>query len=1079
MGGEITWECQGNGSYVFDLVVYRDCNGFDVSTGNETIDVWNHPNINSITVSFLSRQDISPTCTQVGGGPNPFLCGIGTSGGNGSGAVEKVIYRSAPVFLLGNPPAQGWIFTYKSFSRSGNLTNIQSPTTVGITIVAKMFTTSAGGVCNDSSPQFLEVPFVVSCAGQPFTYNPNAFDPDLDSMSFTFGTPFDQIITTFNPPADPALVNFEPGFSFTDPTPDASFNASNIPATLNAQNGELSFTSFTSGNFAVKEIVQSFRNGVLISEVQREIQVIVENCGMVNTPPIVVPPFSGGTSFETTVYAGDLVTFSMSASDVGTLQDASPQSVTLTASGAQFGTNLTNPAAGCAIAPCAILNAPIPIIGSPNVQANFTWQTACAHLQTPQGLVQSEVPYTFVFRIQDDVCQIPAVRYATVTVHVKNKGIVPAVPIDCIQVQANGDVQLTYEKATNVDNGFVKYSINSLPNVHLADEPNINTTTYNHVGANANAGVVSYYVGVQSGCNGGTIAYSDTISSIFLTLNNPGDGTAVLQWTAPDTYRHTNWSGYYYIEREYPTGTWTVIDSVAYGSTFFKDTIDICSAFLNYRIELKTTTCSFLSNIEGDIFEDKIPPRIPVIQSVTIDTITGNVTITWDVNSSPDTYGYIIYNQDQNGFFVNLDTTWGRGTITYTYSPSVTSPLQYAIAAFDSCYTPQFPPTYQTSAKSKVHTSMFLKGSLDICAQQVNLNWTSYVGWNAIDKYEIYGYSDGKPYSVLGSTSNNSITLDVDAKKTYCFVIKATSSDGKFSFSNKIFIYIASPIPPSLNYLATASVENDIIEIRHHTNILAGHGGLILERLNEETNEFEEIERRDVSLPIELFEDSSVDPNEKSYTYRTTVLDSCGNPSIHSNIGKTIFLQTQADNTLLTVSLQWTAYKDWLGPVLNYEIYREVDGIMGYNPIAIVPPGRRAYVDHLEDLLYTTGKFCYVVKAIEGTDTLGIQENSKSNRSCATLEPIIYVPNAFTVGGVNPIFLPIVSLTDFTKYEFTVFDRWGQTVFRTNDLHQGWDGTIAGKIAEESTYVYVIRLHDGNGDEVTKRGHVTLLNATK
>jgi gliding motility-associated-like protein len=152
---------------------------------------------------------------------------------------------------------------------------------------------------------------------------------------------------------------------------------------------------------------------------------------------------------------------------------------------------------------------------------------------------------------------------------------------------------------------------------------------------------------------------------------------------------------------------------------------------------------------------------------------------------------------------------------------------------------------------------------------------------------------------------------------------------------------------------------------------------------------------------------------------------------------------------------------------------------MGYNPIAIVPPGRRAYVDRLEDLLYTTGKFCYVVVAIEGTDTLGIQENSKSNRSCATIEPLVYVPNAFTVGGVNPIFLPIVSLTDFNKYEFTVFDRWGQAVFRTNDLHQGWDGTIAGKVAEESTYVYVIRLHDGNGDEITKRGHVTLLNATK
>jgi gliding motility-associated-like protein len=1072
MGGEITWQCQGGGTYLFDLVLYRDCNGFDVSTGNETIKVWNHPNVSDITVHFLSRQDISPTCTPVAGGPTPLLCGSGSGGGNGQGAVEKVIYRSDPINLLGNPPASAWVFSYSDFSRSAGLTNILNPTTVGITILAKMFNTNANGTCNDSSPQFLEVPFVVSCAGQAFLYNPNAYDPDLDSMAFSFGMPYNQIISSYSPPSDPANISFVSGYAYNNPTPDAGFNAANIPASINPQTGELSFSTVTTGNFAVKEIVQSFRNGVLVSEVQREIQIIVENCPVVNTAPIIVPPFTAGTSFDTTIYAGDLLNFHLSANDNGTLQDGSAQTVILTASGAEFGAGFSSTSTGCAIAPCAVLANTSN--GSPIAQTDFSWQTNCNHLISPQGIIQTEVPYSFVFRFQDDLCQIPAVKYATVTVHVKNKGLVPEVPIDCIQVLPNGDLSLTYDTAHNVDNGFVAYSINSVQNGHLADIGTISTNTYTHVGANADNAARSYVIGVKSGCNGSTILYSDTVSSIFLTLNNPGNGTAILQWTAPDNYQHANWNDYYTIEMEYPSGTWTVIDSVPFGTNLYRDTITICSAFLNYRVSLKTTTCSFVSNIEGDNFVDQIPPYIPVIQSVSVDTATGNVTIIWNINNAPDTYGYVIYNQDANGFFVNLDTVWGRFTTSYTYNPIITRPLEFRVAAFDSCFTSQVPPTYQTTAKSGAHKFMYLLGSVNICEQNVELHWNDYEGWN-VAQYEILGYKDGSPYTSFGTTNNHTIVVDVEAQKMYHFVVKASSSDGKYSFSTKLNLFVPSPTPPSLHYFADASVEDEQIQLTHYTNIIPGNGGLILERFNDEIADFEEIQRKEVTQTIELFTDDTADPNEKSYTYRMTVIDSCGKPSIHSNIAQTIFLKTQVENTQLLATLQWNAYQDWLGPVVRYEIYRGVDGTMGASPIAVLPAVVRTYVDHLDKMLETTGKFCYQIVAYEGADTLGLTMSSKSNISCITVEPLIYVPNAFTVGGENPVFLPVISLVDYNNYSFTIFDRWGQVVFRTNDVHQGWNGSMNGKILEESTYVYVIRLHDGDGNEITQRGNVTLL----
>ncbi len=118
MGGEITWTCLGAGSYQFNLILYRDCNGIEITDPSLNIEVWGHPTVTTITCNLLSSTDLSPSCTQVGGGPIELACGAGMGGGNGAGAVQKFHYQSAPIVLAGTPPATGWAFTYDSFSRN-------------------------------------------------------------------------------------------------------------------------------------------------------------------------------------------------------------------------------------------------------------------------------------------------------------------------------------------------------------------------------------------------------------------------------------------------------------------------------------------------------------------------------------------------------------------------------------------------------------------------------------------------------------------------------------------------------------------------------------------------------------------------------------------------------------------------------------------------------------------------------------------------------------------------------------------------------------------------------------------------
>ncbi|GEM_PF-839621 len=68
------------------------------------------------------------------------------------------------------------------------------------------------------------------------------------------------------------------------------------------------------------------------------------------------------------------------------------------------------------------------------------------------------------------------------------------------------------------------------------------------------------------------------------------------------------------------------------------------------------------------------------------------------------------------------------------------------------------------------------------------------------------------------------------------------------------------------------------------------------------------------------------------------------------------------------------------------------------------------------------------------------------------------IADAFTPNkdGLNDVFIPTITSVDL-GYEFTIFNRWGQQLFFTNDTNKGWDGTFNGLAAEEGYYQYVVR----------------------
>ncbi|PKR81166.1 hypothetical protein CW751_06165 [Brumimicrobium salinarum] len=94
-------------------------------------------------------------------------------------------------------------------------------------------------------------------------------------------------------------------------------------------------------------------------------------------------------------------------------------------------------------------------------------------------------------------------------------------------------------------------------------------------------------------------------------------------------------------------------------------------------------------------------------------------------------------------------------------------------------------------------------------------------------------------------------------------------------------------------------------------------------------------------------------------------------------------------------------------------------------------------------------------------------------------ELVYFIPNAFTPNNDenNPVFTPIfVAGFDPGDYHFTIYNRWGETMFESFNPDIGWDGSYNNKIAQEGVYVYKISFGMENTDErKVITGHFSLL----
>jgi len=87
----------------------------------------------------------------------------------------------------------------------------------------------------------------------------------------------------------------------------------------------------------------------------------------------------------------------------------------------------------------------------------------------------------------------------------------------------------------------------------------------------------------------------------------------------------------------------------------------------------------------------------------------------------------------------------------------------------------------------------------------------------------------------------------------------------------------------------------------------------------------------------------------------------------------------------------------------------------------------------------------------------------------------IYIPNAFTPNGdgVNDEFY--LTHADFSRFTISIFDRWGNQVYKNTDVDFRWNGDRGNDPVPSGTYVYVIEATTRKGEAIRRSGTVSVM----
>ena len=407
-------------------------------------------------------------------------------------------------------------------------------------------------------------------------------------------------------------------------------------------------------------------------------------------------------------------------------------------------------------------------------------------------------------------------------------------------------------------------------------------------------------------------------------------------------------------------------------------------------------------------------------------------------------------------------------TIYYDNGDARLQSYCYRVAVMDQCGNISYSPK---------HCTVELKAFTDTAG--IRLRWTPYIGWKALNGYEVYRRKTNTiDYTKIGQTDNaslNYIDKDVSCQELCYYKIKAIEQGGyaQLSWSDTAAARAGLHSKVGIIDVKRVTVDSDYVLVEWDAPSSGGNNSYQIERsLDGIRYSFL------VNLPAAStsLQDKQVDVANISYYYHIRLVDPCtGVLGNAGKFGRSIVLKAENKSPLSGQAetpprLSWNPYSFWDNGVSHYEIELLNTATNKYMLVGQSDSiTTHFYHQDLEDY---QNNICYRVNAYKyGQPDI----YSRSNIACLKYTGQLYAPNAFSPQGNN------LNDTFFLKgylikeYKLQIYNRWGEMVFESNDIHKGWDGTFRGEMCEEGIYMYVCVARPQNSFPILKKGTITLI----
>jgi gliding motility-associated-like protein len=659
----------------------------------------------------------------------------------------------------------------------------------------------------------------------------------------------------------------------------------------------------------------------------------------------------------------------------------------------------------------------------------------------------------------------------------------------CVEVLDNGDV-VVYWRAEPVGTGAYLYELYhsaspSGPFSLLVSIDDLSQSSFTHSGAGGNTAPQYYFLYIYR--SSGQSPPSDTLASMLLQASTADLEVVSLSWTPLHQPLPSYTHPWYLLYREYPPGNWMVVDSTQsldlnyhfWECNYADDTVRFKIAV---KVEEAPYSCESLSNERYFVLKNSTNRFPPVIDSVSIDA-GGRSVIGWEPATEPDVVGYKIFRV--NGSNDSIGYVDGRLNTFYTDldSDPCNGPISYILLSIDSCGNESPFPYDPVTFTDKPHNTLYLQDiQYDPCQMSNSLVWNEYKNFDPpLSGYQVYVSENSGPFQLLISLPRSATSFvhnDLNSNTRYDYFVRAYVLGEQKTSTSCIRGNVTYDSPrPDFMYIRYVTVEDNIrVNILIYADSSAHVDHYQILRSETITGPFEQVGYfQDPGLDSISFLDATAEVNTMSFYYQVRVTDSCGIVSNIANTARTIFLEVDALEDYRNV-LSWNAYETWDGTVDGYNIYRRLNDAPSMDLLAQTGPGELSYSDNVAGLSGVAGKISYMIEAREGEGNLyGFREFSLSNEVLAGQRTRVYVPNAICPNGINNELKPVTVFVDATGYRFLVYNRWGELIFETDELGQGWDGTYQGKPVQGGIYVYLLKYRNALGEDQVQKGNVAVI----